>query len=219
MKKLEDIELFRMTHIENIPHILKYGITHKKSVNSNSEYKDIGDSMIISERDKKEVEVTNGTNKLVKKIILGDYIPFNFGVKMPMLYVIQDRENFYQCYEPISSENIVYIVCMLIKVIELDNEFYFSNGHAFDYLTIFYDKSRIQDIVNIINWRAVNSNYWGGYRNLELKREKQAEFLVKEYIPFSVVKKFICYNREAKNKLLNYGVNSSIIEINRYAYY
>lgn len=31
----EDIELFRMTHIENISHILKYGITHKNSKQAN----------------------------------------------------------------------------------------------------------------------------------------------------------------------------------------
>ena len=200
MKRLEDIELFRMTHIENIPHILRYGITHKKSVNTNPEYKDVGDKIIISERDKKEVPVKNAADKVIKKIVLGDYIPFNFGVKMPMLYRIQDRDcNF---YKSIPAEEIVYTVCSLVKIIELNNEFYFSDGHAIDFFTTFYDKSKISDIINIIDWEAITCNYWGGKKNLELKRKKQAEFLIKGDIPFSVIKKFICYNKKANSKLL-----------------
>ncbi len=37
------IYIYRMTHIDNIPHILKYGITHKNSKNANPHYKAIGD--------------------------------------------------------------------------------------------------------------------------------------------------------------------------------
>lgn len=37
-----------MTHIKNIPHILKYGITHKNSPNANPYYEEIGDISLIS---------------------------------------------------------------------------------------------------------------------------------------------------------------------------
>lgn len=46
--QLENIELFRMTHIDNIPHILKYDITHKSSKNANPVYITIGDKSLIS---------------------------------------------------------------------------------------------------------------------------------------------------------------------------
>ena len=42
--------IYRMTHIDNIPHILQYGITHKSSPNSNPCYKTIGDIDIINKR-------------------------------------------------------------------------------------------------------------------------------------------------------------------------
>ena len=32
MKNINDIEIYRITHIDNIPHILKNGITHKDSL-------------------------------------------------------------------------------------------------------------------------------------------------------------------------------------------
>ena len=42
--------LYRMTHIENISHILQFGITHKTSNNSNKNFKSIGDNSLINTR-------------------------------------------------------------------------------------------------------------------------------------------------------------------------
>jgi hypothetical protein len=84
MADLNKIYLFRMTHVENIPHILQHGITHVDSVNQNQQYAPIGDSGLINTRHR--FVLPNG-NKL------GDYIPFYFGYRMPMLYVIQKGFN------------------------------------------------------------------------------------------------------------------------------
>jgi hypothetical protein len=35
-----------MTHIENVPHILQFGITHKNSPNANLDYVAIGDDLL-----------------------------------------------------------------------------------------------------------------------------------------------------------------------------
>ena len=56
--ELERIHLYRMTHIENIPHILQNGITHKDSPNANLNYKNIGDLSLIATRSTKSVRVT-----------------------------------------------------------------------------------------------------------------------------------------------------------------
>ena len=47
MKNINDIEIYRITHIDNIPHILKNGITHKDSLKKNLNYKNIGDISLI----------------------------------------------------------------------------------------------------------------------------------------------------------------------------
>lgn len=77
-----------MTHIENIPHILKYGLTHRSSGNADPHYHSIGDASLIDYRSSKMVDVGG------IMIALGDYIPFYFGVRMPMLYVIQHGGNY-----------------------------------------------------------------------------------------------------------------------------
>ncbi len=111
---LAEIKVYRMTHIDNIPHILKNGITHRNSPNHNPNYISIGDISLIYTRDNKQVIVDNGDflDFDAPKITLGQYIPFYFGVKMPMLYVIQNGGNFVP--ESTPANKIIYIACSLI---------------------------------------------------------------------------------------------------------
>jgi hypothetical protein len=57
---LSDVKIYRMTHIENIPHILQYGITRKDSPNANANFISIGDVSLISTRSHKLVRIDNG---------------------------------------------------------------------------------------------------------------------------------------------------------------
>jgi hypothetical protein len=206
-----------MTHIENIPHILKYGITHKNSANSNPNFKAIGDSSLINTRNEKSVNITNGGNNIISTITLGDYIPFYFGVKMPMLYVIQHGGNFVP--QATKAEDIVYIACSVIKINNLGYEFYFSDGHATDMLTTFYNKNKINDLNTIIDWNAIKSSYWGGENNLDIKRKKQAEFLIKEDVSPDTIIGYACYNDKAHKKLISFGIDKGLIKIKPNIYY
>ena len=214
---IKQINIYRITHIENIPHILKYGITHKNSINSNPNFKNIGDTSLINTRKNKKVNITNGTNQVIEQITLGDFIPFYFGVRMPMLYVIQHGGNFVP--DITNAENIIYIACSVYKINNLNLNFYFSDGHATDILTTFYNKTYIENLSNIIDWKAIKAPYWGGSENLDLKRKKQAEFLVKEDVPVSCIIGYGCYNENAKNRLINLGIDKKVIKIIPKAYY
>jgi hypothetical protein len=103
-------------------------------------------------------------------ITLGDFIPFYFGIRMPMLYVVQNGGNFVQ--NATRPEDIIYLGCRLRAIIDSDIGFYFSDGHATDRFTTFYDKSRIEQLPNIIDWDSVRASYWGGSDNLNTKRKK-----------------------------------------------
>ncbi len=214
---LNKINIYRMTHIENIPHILKYGITHRNSKNANPEYKVIGDISLISVRGNKKIGITNGSSKILKTITLGEFIPFYFGVKMPMLYVIQNGGNFVT--QATNAEDIIYIACSVSKIHNLDLEYYFSDGHATDMLTTFYNKTEIQNISKIIDYKAIKTSYWGGDENLDVKRKKQAEFIVKENIPPSCIIGYGCYNETSSEKLINFGISKDLIKIIPKAYY
>jgi len=217
--EIEGIFLYRITHIENIPHIITHGITHRNSTHANPSFRSIGDESLIDNRSQKQVIVDNGelfsTNAVT--ITLGDFIPFYFGVRMPMLYVIQIGGNFVK--QQTKPQDIVYVVCSLKCIVTQSSRCYFSDGHATDHFTTFYDSQRVNEINEIIDWASVKSRYWGGHDNLNTKRKKQAEFLVEDDIPVSCIKGYGAYNETAKEKMITFGVDKHNIKIIPNAYY
>jgi hypothetical protein len=195
-REFENIKLYRMTHIENIKHILEYGITHKNSSNANPNYVNIGDISLIENRASKSVKIDNGiyTATNTSTIILGDFIPFYFGVKMPMLYIVQNGGNFVE--SPTKPEDVIYLACSLKDIISNIKPYYFSDGHGTDRLTSFYDETKINDILQIIDYKSIVSAYLGGNENLSLKRKKQAEFLISNDIPPKFIIGFGCFNEK-----------------------
>ncbi len=216
--ELSEVFIYRITHVDNIPHIFRYGITHRDSPNANPFYRAIGDSSLIDTRNNKRICVNNGqfTNSS-RKIILGQYIPFYFGIRMPMLYVIQHGGNSVPTAVP--PDDIVYLVCRAVDVIKEETEFYYTDGHATEFLTSVYDVSHIQLLPDKIDWQAVKAKYWGGSENLLLKAKKQAEFLVKHDIRPELIHALVCYSSSSKDKLVEMGVDERKIKIYPDAYF
>lgn len=216
---LADIKVYHLTHVDNIEHILQNGITHRNSPNHNPNYIAIGDVSLINTRDTKKVTVDNGDflDFGASTITLGDFIPFYFGVKMPMLYVIQNGGNFVVKSTPASK--IIYLVCSISRMIKQHDDYYFSDGHATDNLTSFYDKTKVDDLAEIIDWNAIKAFYWGGQDNLNVKRKKQAEFLVHEDLSPNLIVGFGCYNDIAKNKHIDLGIKDDKVKVIPNAYF
>lgn len=190
-----------MTHIENIPHILQNGITHTTSEYANPDFVPIGDSSLITTRNK--FILNNGTR-------LGEYIPFYFGVRTPMLYVVQ---NGFNLVAPTSAENIVYCVSSVQKIIDLQLDFVFTDGHAVDGFSSQYTVADIQNIDTILDKNAINAKYWKDENDLDKKRRKEAEFLVLGDISLHAILGYITYNENAKNKIITFGADATNVLI------
>lgn len=196
-----------MTHINNIPHILNNGIAHSGSERANPNYVPIGDASLISSRN--NFILKNGRR-------LGDYIPFYFGVRTPMLYVIQ---NGFNLVTPLAAEEVVYCVTSVQKILDLQLEFVFTDGHAVDGFSSQYTNADIVNINNLIDRKAIEAKYWKDENDLDRKRRKEAEFLVLGDIPKTAILGYITFNESAKSKLVSYGVNESIILIKSEYYF
>ncbi|HOF45642.1 MAG TPA: DUF4433 domain-containing protein [Bacteroidales bacterium] len=196
-----------MTHIENIPHILQYGIVHSNSINANPNFVPIGDGSLIATRN--NIILNNGRP-------LGEYIPFYFGVRTPMLYVIQHGFNM---VAPMPAENIVYCVTSVQKIIELQLNFIFTDGHAVDGFTSQFTRQDIDNLNEILDWHAIKAKYWHKDNDLDLKRRKEAEFLVLGDIPTNAILGYVVYNQNSKNKLIKYGIDTAYIFINHEYYF
>ena len=216
---LDEIFLYRITHIGNVPHILAHGITHMSSPNANPNFVGIGDASLIAFRTTKQVRVDNGEfmNKNAPTIVLGDFIPFYFGLRMPMLFVVQKGGNMVAQATP--PQDIVYLKCSLSEVAAQCSEFYFSDGHGTSAYTTFYDQTRISDLPTIVDWNAVKVRDWSGEENRNLKRKMEAEFLVRGDISTHLLKGFGCYSAGAKATLVAMGVPEEQLRVIPKAYY
>jgi hypothetical protein len=215
---LDDVKLYRITHVLNVPYVLQYGIVRSNSVYASSSYVSIGDMELISARSSKRVVVNNGdVFSMVGTIMLGEFVPFYFDVRMPMLYVVQHGGNFVSQVTP--PEDIVYLICLLSDIMRSGCSYYFSDGHPMDLLTSFYDSSQVAKLPYILDWVAIKSQYWGGEGRLDIKRKKQAEFLVGNDIAPEYLCGFGCYNAVARERLLRVGVPDRQIVVMPNAYY
>ena len=196
-----------MTHVKNIPHILEYGVTHINSKNRNIYYVPIGDHSIINMRN---------SYRLSDESTLGEYIPFYFGPRMPMLYVIQYGYNGVQSTP---AEDIVYCVLSIQKIIDLNLYFRFTDGHAIDIMSDFYNINDINRIDEILDYDAIKAKYWNDPNDLDKKRRKEAEFLVKGDIDKCAIVGFCVYNEKTKNTILSYGVPEKKIIIKSEYYF
>jgi hypothetical protein len=176
-------------------------MTHSKSANSNPSFVPIGDRSLITTRNK--FLLNNGR-------LLGEYIPFYFGTRTPMLYVVQKGFNM---VAPISAENIVYCITSVQKIIDHHLDFVFTDGHAVDRFTSQFTAQDINNLDHILDWNAIKARYWRDDGDLDLKRRKEAEFLVSGDISIETILGFITYNEIAKKKLVNFGADETKVLI------
>lgn len=197
-----------MTHIENVAHILQNGITHRNSPRRNENYVPIGDGSLISARN----AFLAPTGRA-----LGDYTPFYLGTRMPMLYVIQKGHNGVSRVFP---DNIVYCVTSVERIISAGLEFVFTDGHAVDALTQFFDLNDVERLSRIVDWKAVNAKYWRDENDLDLKRRKEAEFLVLGDLPVSAIEGFIVFSVSAGEQIRRMRrYNNQAIDVNPNCYF
>jgi hypothetical protein len=207
MPDLNKTYLYRMTHIENVPHILEHGVTHVSSARANKNYKAIGDNSMISTRN--NFDLPNG-----KK--LGAFIPFYFGTRMPMLYVIQKG---YNGVAVTPTKDIVYCISSVQKIVDHKLAFVFTDGHAVDGLSEFYEQKDLPDMDKILDKKAIDATYWRQDDDLDLKRRKEAEFLVETDIPTTAIIGWVVYNEEAKNRLLVMGIPKNKVYVKPTCYF
>lgn len=94
------------------------------------------------------------------------------------------------------QEDIIFICCKIGKIIDFTNEWCFTDGHAKSRITEFYN-----DLIYLsrIDWDTVNALHWNNtFEDMDRCRKKQAEFLVKDFLPVSCIGCLGVRNEERK---------------------
>lgn len=133
-----------------------------------------------------------------------------------MLYVIQKGFNGVTQYHP---SVLVYCVVRLSDILEHDVDCMFTDGHAFSAITKYYSKEDLRRIDEIIKQEDVYAKFWYAEDDLDLKRRKEAELLIKTELPAKYIRGFVVYNNEARDMLLGHGIDASMIVVRESFYF
>jgi len=92
----------------------------------------------------------------------------------------------------------------------------FSDGNARSKATKFYIFSKVEDL-SVLDAKTINAvRGWPG--NDEMKRKKQAELLIPDFLPISQLLDIICYSKSAENRMLDIfkksGINQPKVIVN-----
>jgi hypothetical protein len=125
--------------------------------------------------------------------VVHDYVPFYFAPRSPMLYTIF-RGNV-QSYMG-DQEPLIYLVSTAQAIQEAGLPFVFTDGHSIIEYTNYYDDLAYLDQ---IDWSLMRSSYWANTdEDSDRVRRRQAEFLVREACPWSLITEIGVINRDVK---------------------
>lgn len=115
-----------------------------------------------------------------------DYVPFYFGYLSPMMLNLKTGrvEGYNEGQEP-----LIYLVSSAQAVESAGIQFVFSDGHGLVTFTQWFSSL---GALTEVDWLVVNQRYWTDtIDDMDRKRKKQAEFLVHQYCPWSLIQEIV----------------------------
>ena len=180
----KDPMIFHITHVENLSGILAEGglwsdaqRIARRLVSTN-----IGLLHIKQRRLDRDVETHAGGK-------LGNYVPFNFCPRSVMLYSVSRGHDDYRC----GQMEIVYLVSRVSIATGLGRPWAFTDRHAELAHALHFDN--LEDL-DEVPWSVMKTQYWTAVRE-----ERQAEFLVYEFFPWSAVAEIAVMDDQMKTRV------------------
>jgi len=125
---------------------------------------------------------------------LGDYVPFYFAPRSPMLYTIHRRNTVFQG----GQEPVVHLVSSVEAVTAhiLPLAWMFTDGHAVIDLSEYY--ADISDL-DKVDWDIMTAKYWHDtLEDGDRVRRRQAEFLVHQFFPWGLISEVAVIDSKAQ---------------------
>ena len=128
--------------------------------------------------------------------MVGDYVPFYFCPRSPMLYKIS-RGGEGLTYQD-GQRDIVHLVTTVGKVVDAagDGRWAFSDSNAGAAYARFADDLSLLEDEQFVDWDAVNAERWQG----ATMTRKMAEFLVLDQLPWSAIIGIGVQNRQVRQR-------------------
>lgn len=204
--------IYHITHIRNLPNIIKDGGLWCDHVVSerNLAQVSIAHQHIKDRRSAKQVPCSAGGT-------LANYVPFYFAPRSPMLYAIS--RGYVQGYVD-GQKPILHLVSSAEAVQQSNLTFAFTDGHAPMTISRFFDDLRSLDQ---IDWEIMKVIYWADtIEDGDRSRRRQAEFLVHQFFPLHLIEEIGVVNKNVAQEvsiLLEAEVRKPVLKIAPTWYY
>lgn len=187
-------KIYHITHLDNLPGIVGNAelVSDALRMSRNLPCSLVGMST-IKKRRLEEIEVSCHPGTLV-----GQYVPFYFCPRSIMLYILY-RGNHPEVSYKGGQEPMIHLQADFNLVTSWANahgiRWAFSDRNAGAYLTTFYNRPRD---LNQIDWSAVAAS---DFRDAKVKEGKQAEFLIFDTFPWTLVEKIGTINTKIEARV------------------
>jgi hypothetical protein len=180
----DTVWIFRIVHFQNLRFLLEHGMFAASHEGRDKRYVFIGDKILTEQRGTYPIRIRGAGS-------MGDYVPFYFGQRSPMLY------NIHTGWRGIPKQpqrEIVYICCTLDSIEQAGCRYIFTDGHAKQAISQFYeDRAQLDQV----DWNVVYKEYWrNDDEDADRQRRKQAECLVRHHVPVSCILRIVAYDEE-----------------------
>lgn len=200
------LPIYHITPIDNLESIISEGglLAYNVMLETGTNYTNIAYENIQYRRARIRVPCGAGG-------VLHDYVPFYFAPRSPMLYTINrgNVPNYTQ-----GQEAVIHLVSHVEDIdARGDLDFVFTDGHAVMEFTTFFDDLNYLDN---IDWDVMEARYWRDTNeDNDRKRRRQAEFLVRNFLPWELITEIGVMNSTIKanteNILQNFTHKPSVI--------
>jgi hypothetical protein len=180
--------IFHFTHGRNLRSILADGELRPSASAATSI--DIADTRIKTSRETRVVTCGPGG-------FVGDYVPFYFAPRSPMLFRIQQGG-----VEGVDGDPraLVYFATATERVAAAGLGFVITDGNAAAAVTRFVDDIDLLDAT--VDWPLMRATYWSNTEeDGDRVRRRGAEFLVHGAVPLGLIDEIGVYNLAAKTRV------------------
>lgn len=173
--------ILRFTHVDNLQTIIRRGGLHAPNYvpGDGLAYRFCHSAEVQGTR--ADVAIPTGSGGTIH-----DYVPFYFGYLSPMMLNLKTGrvEGYREGQDP-----LIYLVSSAQAIEAAGIKFVYSDGHGLASYTEWFD-----DLSELgkVDWSVVYQRYWrGDINDMDRQRKKQAEFLVHQCCPWSLIQEIV----------------------------
>lgn len=164
--------LFRITHVANLPWLLRYGLHAAHGQVADPNFVEIGNPDLIDKRTRRAVPLPPGG-------MLSDYVPFYFTPKSPMLLNIKTGHKGITMR---ANDDIAILVSSCRKLAEQDVTMLYTDRHAYTMTAAW--TANADDLATSIDWDILRRHDFARSDGYPDKMERyQAEALAHLQVP------------------------------------